>query len=200
MATAGFITLLGPMMIRDDFRSDLLQIDLLKTLPIKGWNMVLGEVLAPVAILAAIQWALLLIAAIVAPSLGKMSLSIPRRIEFGISAALLLPCFVLVGILIQNAAALIWPGWVELGKARRQGIEAMGQRLITMAATILTLVLAVIPAGILFAVVFFLGSWLIGMAIVPISSLLAALAILFEAALAIAWLGRIYDRFDPSRM
>ena len=200
MAIAGFMILLGPMMIRDDFRSDLLQIDLLKTLPVKGWNMVLGEVLAPVALLAAIQWALLLIAAIVTPSLGKMPLSIPQRIEFGMSAALLLPCFVLVSVLIQNAAALIWPGWVELGKERRQGIEAMGQRLITMAATILTLLLAVIPAGIIFTLVFFLGSWLIGMAIVPICSLLAALAILFEAALAIAWLGRIYDNFDPSRM
>jgi hypothetical protein len=134
------------------------------------------------------------------PSIGKISLSITQRIEFGLSAALLLPCFSLVGILIQNAAVLIWPGWVELGKGRRQGIEAMGQRLITMAATILTLVLAVIPAGILFALVFFIGSWLIGMAILPICSLVAALAILSEAAFAIVWLGRIYDKFDASRM
>jgi len=200
MAMAGFLTMLGPMMIRDDFRSDLLQVDLLKTLPVTGWSMVLGEVLAPVALLSAIEWALLLIAAIVVPSIGKISLSITQRIEFGLSAALLLPCFSLVGILIQNAAVLIWPGWVELGKGRRQGIEAMGQRLITMAATILTLVLAVIPAGILFALVFFVGSWLIGMAILPICSLVAALAILSEAAFAIVWLGRIYDKFDASRM
>jgi ABC-2 type transport system permease protein len=200
MAIAGFFTLLGPVMVRDDFRSDLLQIDLLKTLPVKGWNMVLGEVLAPVALLTLIQWTLLLIAAIVLPSLGKMSLSIPQRIEFGVSAALLLPCFSLVGILIQNAAALIWPGWIELGKGHRQGIEAMGQRLITMAATILTLVLVVLPAGIIFALVFFLGSWLIGMAILPFCSLIAALAILLEAAFAIAWMGRIYDKFDASRI
>jgi ABC-2 type transport system permease protein len=129
-----------------------------------------------------------------------LSLSISQRIEFGLSAALLLPCFSLVGILIQNAAALIWPGWVELGKGHRQGIEAMGQRLITMAATILTLVLAVIPAAILFALVFFVGSWMIGTAILPICSLVAALAILSEAGFAVFWLGRVYDEFDASGM
>jgi ABC-2 type transport system permease protein len=200
LGMAGFLTMLGPMMIRDDFRSDLLQIDLLKTLPVKGWSMVLGEVLAPVALLSVMEWALLLIAAIVVPGIGMLSLSISQRIEFGLSAALLLPCFSLVGILIQNAAALIWPGWVELGKGHRQGIEAMGQRLITMAATILTLVLAVIPAAILFALVFFVGSWMIGTAILPICSLVAALAILSEAGFAVFWLGRVYDEFDASGM
>jgi hypothetical protein len=199
MAIAGFLTLAGPMMVRDDLRSDLQQADLLKTYPVTGWSLVLGEILAPTVILSAAEWFLLLVAALFVPGVGKMPLSTAQKLEFGLSAALLLPCFSLVGILIQNAAVLLWPGWVELGKAHRQGVEAMGQRLITMAGTMLALVVAVIPPGILFVATFFLGSWLIGLAILPIAAFAAALALLAEAAVAVLWLGRIYDRFDPSR-
>ncbi|MBZ5500379.1 MAG: putative ABC exporter domain-containing protein [Acidobacteriia bacterium] len=195
---AGFLTLLGPMMIRDDLRSDLLQVDLLKTYPIPGWSLVLGEVLAPAALLAAGEWFLLLVAACVLPTAGSIHPSVTQRLLVGLSAAFLLPCFSLIGVLIQNAAALLWPGWVELGKARRQGVEAMGQRLITMLATVFALVFAVIPAALLFAAVFFLGSWLIGLAVLPIAALVAALGLLTEAGLAILWLGRLYDKFDVS--
>lgn len=197
-AMAGFLTMVGPMLVRDDLRSDLLQADLLKTYPLPGWTVVLGEVLAPATILALAEWALLLIAALVLPSVGKVHLSATLRVLVGLSAAFVLPCLSLIGVLIQNAAALMWPGWVELGKARRQGIEAMGQRLITMLATVIALVFAVIPAGLLFGVVYFAGSWLVGLAILPFAALLAALALLAEAGVAILFLGRLYDRFDVS--
>jgi hypothetical protein len=195
---AGFLTLIGPMAVRDDLRSDLLQIDLLKTYPIPGWGVVLGEVLAPTAILAVIEWLLLLVAALVLPSLGKIHPTTSQRLLVGLSAAFLLPCFSLIGVVLQNAVALLWPGWVELGKSRRQGIEAMGQRLITMVATILVFALAEIPAGLVFAAVFFLGFWLLGLTVLPIAALVAALVLLGEAGLAIFWLGRLYDKFDVS--
>jgi hypothetical protein len=196
---AGFLTLLGPMMIRDDLRSDLLQMELLKTYPLPGWTIVLGEVLAPSAVLAAVQWFLLLIATVLMPSIGRMHPTLSQRVLVGLSAGLLLPCFSMIGVLIQNAVALIWPGWIELGKANRQGIEAMGQRLITMVATILTLVVAVIPAAIIFGIIYFLGSFMIGAAVMPIAALAAALGLLAEAGFAILWLGRIFEKFDVSR-
>lgn len=195
---AGFLTLLGPMMIRDDLRSDLLHVDLLKTYPIAGWSVVLGEVLAPASILAAAEWFLLFVAACFLPSVGKFHPSVFQRFLVGLSAALLLPCFSLIGVLIQNAAVLIWPGWVELGKGRRQGIEAMGQRMISMVATVLALVFSVIPAAVLFAAIYFLGFWLLGLAVLPIAALVAAAGLLVESAFAILWLSRIYDKFDLS--
>jgi ABC-2 type transport system permease protein len=102
-------------------------------------------------------------------------------------------------VLIQNAVALIWPGWVELGKGHRQGIEAMGQRLITMVATLLTLVVAVIPAAIIFGIIYFLGSFVIGAAVMPIAALAAALGLLAQVGFAILWLGGIFEKFDVSR-
>jgi ABC-2 type transport system permease protein len=198
-AMAGFMTLLGPMMIRNDLRSDLLQMDLLKTYPLPGWTIVLGEVLAPTAILAVFEWMLLLIAAVWMPSIGKWHLSFSLRVLVGMSAALLLPCFSMIGVLIQNAIAVIWPAWVELGKASRQGIEAMGQRLINMVATLLTLMVAVIPAAIIFGIIYFLGSMIMGVAIMPIAAGAAALVLLAEGGLSIFWLGRLFDKFDVTR-
>jgi ABC-2 type transport system permease protein len=196
---AAFMTLLGPMMIRDDLRCDLQQMDLLKTYPLPGWAVVLGEVLAPIAVLTAIQWFLLLIAAMLIPSVGSMHLTGSQRLLVGLSAAFVLPCLSMIGVLIQNAVALIWPGWVELGKGHRQGIEAMGQRLITMAATLLTLVVAVIPASIAFGIVYFLGSFVIGVSVMPIAELAAAMCLLTEAGFAVLWLGRVFDKYDVSR-
>src|SRR4029434_7007257 len=111
---------------------------------------------------------------------------------------LLLPCFSLLGVLIQNAAALLMPGWIHLGKEHQQGIEAMGQRLIMAAATGLVLLFAVIPAAILFSMVFLSAYWLIGLALYTIDSMVAAIGMLIEAAGAIVWLGRLFDRFDAS--
>ena len=48
--------LLGPQMLRLDFRHDLPMADILKTFPLRGWQIALGEILAPVAVLAGFQW------------------------------------------------------------------------------------------------------------------------------------------------
>jgi len=196
---AAFLTLIGPNLVRDDLRCDLLQIDLLKSYPVSGWGVVLAEIMAPVATLALWQWILLLIAILTLPDIGKTHLTLSLRILLGSSAAFLFPCFSLIGVLIQNAAALIMPGWVRLGKERVRGIEAMGQNIITMTATVLIMALTLIPAGLIFTVVF-LPAYLAGygLAALPVASLLAALGLLAEAGIAIFWLGRLYDQFDVS--
>ncbi len=196
---AGFLTLFGPTLIRDDLRTDLLQIDVLKTYPLPGWGVVLGEVLVPAVFLAVAEWILVLIAAGVIPSIGPIHPSVSQRFLIGISVALLLPCFTLMGVLIQNAAVLILPGWVPLGKERQRGIEAMGQNLITMLATVIVLVVTVVPAGLLFSLMFIPGYLAgLGMLVLPAASLLAALVMLAEGGIAVFWLGRVYDRFDVS--
>lgn len=194
---AAVFPIVGPLTVRDDLRKDLLRVDLIKTYPIPGWVVVLGEVLAPAAILALKQWGLLLLAAIFLPS-AKIPWSLSQHVVLMVGAAILFPCLSLMGILVQNAAALIMPGWVQLGKEHQQGIEAMGQRIITTIATLLILLFAVIPAAFLFALVFLLGYWLIGLAVVPLAALIAAVALLLEAAVVIAWLGQLFDGFDAS--
>jgi ABC-2 type transport system permease protein len=198
MAMVFFFTLLGPMMIRQDLRYDIANIETLKTLPIPGWEIVLGELLAPWVILLAIQWLLIPTAAVTIR--GLRAWDHPQaRLLLGLGAALLLPCFTLIGLLIQNAAVLLFPDWVQTGRAAQRGIEAMGQRLISLAATLVLILIAVVPAALIFGLTFLAGYWIIGVWVVPIASSIAAACLLVEAGLALAWLGRIFDRFDASK-
>src|SRR5207249_922907 len=59
----GYSLFLGPAILRQDLRQDLANADILKMYPLRGWQVVLGELLAPAAILTGVQWCLLLLAA-----------------------------------------------------------------------------------------------------------------------------------------
>src|SRR5581483_1582547 len=61
-ALLGFSIVIGPNLLRNDFRQDLPVTDMLKALPLAGWQVALGEIMAPVAILVACQWLLLILA------------------------------------------------------------------------------------------------------------------------------------------
>ena len=53
----GYSLLLGPQFLRLDFRQDLPLADMLKTFPLRGWQIALGEILAPAVVLAGIPMA-----------------------------------------------------------------------------------------------------------------------------------------------
>jgi hypothetical protein len=63
---------------------------------------------------------------------------------------------------------------------------------------VIILVVAALPAGVLFLTAYFTGYWLIGTGVVPVAASVAALGLLLEAVLAIVYLGRLFDRFDSS--
>jgi ABC-2 type transport system permease protein len=199
LGLAVFITMLGPIIFREDLRTDLKNADLLKTYPVPGRSIVLGEIMTPATVLAVIEWSLVLIAITLLPSFEKTPWKVSDRIAVGIGAALLFPSMSLIGVLVQNATALILPGWVQIERDQQRGIEAMGQRLISSIATVLFLMIAAIPAALVFGAVFFLGYRAIGLAIIPLASLPACAALLLEAAAGVLWLGSLFDRFDPSK-
>ena len=64
MASAGYTLVFGPMVARQDLRRDLPNADILKTYPLRGWQIVLGEWLTPVAIVTVLLWLLVLTAAL----------------------------------------------------------------------------------------------------------------------------------------
>jgi ABC-2 type transport system permease protein len=199
-AMAGFLALMGPILFRDDLRTDLQNIALLKTYPVPGWGIVLGEVLGPTTVLAVLQSALVLLAACILPSIEGQPWTASQRIYVGAGVAILLPCLSFIGILVQNAAVLLLPGWIPVGRDHPRGVEAMGQRLISSLATILTILIAAVPAALLFLVTGFAGYRFIGLAIVPMASFVAAAGLLVEGAIVIFWLGRLFEKFDPSNL
>src|SRR5258706_24249 len=106
--------LIGPQVLRHDFRHDLAVADILKSFPLRGWQVVLGELLAPAVALTAIQW-LLIVAAVglLSPSPDTVILSLPWRVSLGFGAAIVLPLLDFVSLIIPNAAVLLFPGWFQ---------------------------------------------------------------------------------------
>jgi len=192
--------LLGPQIVRQDFRQDLAAADILKMYPLRGWQLALGELLAPAVILTGIQWCLLVLTVGVSSRLSSETvISLSTRLALGLGLAVVLPVLNLVSLVIPNLAVLLLPGWFQGGKESPQGIEATGQRLIFMLGQLLVFCFALIPAGLAFTAVFlplkYLTGWVIA---VPPASVAAAVILGVEAALGLMLLGRLFDRLDLS--
>jgi len=189
---------LGPQFLRQDFRQDLPQADLLKMYPLRGWEVVLGELFAPVAILTGLQWFLLILAAgLIANTQEYLAGDVAWGIALG--AALILPTLNMILLLIPNAAVLLFPAWFQASREGTHGIEATGQRLIFVLGQFLVFLVALLPAAVLFAGVFFLLKLVVGVSLaIPPASLVAALVLAAEAALGLMWLGWVFERFDLS--
>jgi len=187
--------LLGPQVLRLDFRNDLPLADILKTFPLRGWQIALGEILAPVVVLVAFQWLLLLVGAGLLFCLPVKQEALFLAIALG--AAFLLPVLDLLLLLIPNAAVLLFPSWIQTGRDSPRGIETTGQRLIFALGQMLVLVLALLPAAAAFVGVFFLLNFTLGPAVaVPAAALAATMVLAAEAGLGVMLLGKLFERFD----
>lgn len=191
---------LGPQIMRQDFRQDLLMADVLKTFPMRGWEVVLGEVLAPAAILAFVQWILIAVFLVGSPShIDRAQLAFGMKLSGCIAAAIIFPCLDLVAILLQNTGALLLPAWFQFDKTTPRGIETMGQQLILIFGQVLALALCLVPAAIAFALVFFLGQYVVGIGVgIVLGALAGAVMMAVEVAIAVRLLGRVFERFDLS--
>lgn len=194
---AALLVLMGPRWIRNDLRLDMLRLEVLRSYPLSGAAIVRAEIAASVLALTAIQIALLIPAAVLIPRRPEGWYALPDRTALLIAIILTLPALNAAGLLIQNAAALLFPGWMRLGLVRTGGVEAVGQSLVTTIGGVVTLVVVLaVPglAGIALAVfgVAKVGLW----GLVPAAAAGSAL-VLAELWMITAWLGRVFDRTEP---
>jgi hypothetical protein len=197
----GYLLLIGPQFARQDIRHDLAQADILKTYPLAGWQVVLGELLTPTAILTGTMWLLLLTAALnLYPQHGEFHWLAPlgRPLAAG-CAALLVPALLLLQLLVPNTATLLFPSWFQSSRHGERGIEVMGQRLLFFFAQFVVMIVTFAPALLLAGGAAYAVRWLIGPAAAMVIATLLALAVLLaEAAGGVWWLGRRFERFDLS--
>jgi hypothetical protein len=199
---AFYTLLVGPQLVRQDLRSDLPNIDLLKTYPLAGWQVVLGEMLAPIAILSGLLWIAL---AAAAWALGAFSgqvewLTAGNRLTFVLCLACIVPLLCALELIVPNAAMLVLPGWHQTTRTPGGGgIEMMGQRLIFVFGQVLVVLLMLLPAVVAAALLIFATQWIAGL---PAAAVLATLAVLVilggEAWCWIWWLGRRFEKLDLS--
>jgi putative ABC exporter len=147
LSLTGFVILFGPLTLRYDLRRDLELLDMLKTYPLRGRELVAAEVLAPALLLSAVA-ALGIGLAFVASLASAAPLpALADRVALLVAALALVPPVLTVLLLVQNAAVLLFPAWSVIGPDRPTGFEATGQRILNFVGGTLVLLVALIPAG-----------------------------------------------------
>ncbi len=190
-------TLLGPDALRSDLRTSLRGADFLKTVPVPGWKIFLGEILAGPAVIISFQGAVLAGVALLAQS------ELPQLSPVTIACAwlalviFLFPMDLLV-FTIANGVAVAFPQWATLGPRPERGAEAIGQNLIVGIVRYLVLMGGLLPASAVSALVASVGWVFLGGPALPLGALAGGLVVLAEVALLVRWLGGMLERLDPS--
>jgi hypothetical protein len=197
LAIAATLTLFGPVSFRADLRLDLPKLDLLRAMPLTGRQVVAAEVLAPGLVLGVMQVTLVILA------MG-MGIGAPGRwgtelwVAGGLGLLPVLPALSIGGVFVHNAAVVLFPSWLSADGERARGIEALGQRLLTLVGALVVLVGGLLPAAIVASLVgFALSEWL-GVWALPFAGLTAAAGLFAEVAVGVMALGRAFDRMDVS--
>jgi putative ABC exporter len=195
---AGAMTVIGPQWVRNDLRGDLLKLDLLRSYPVRGWSVVIAEVGASTLVLTAIQLILLVIGYLAFLGNQSMEPALEERTLLLLAAFVFLPGVNLLGMIIQNGAALLYPAWVRLGAGRPAGVEALGQNMLMMVVFVGLLAVALLlPVSIGGGAFLLLHRGINEWAALPAAVLVLG-TIAFEASLLVEWLGRLFERTDPA--
>lgn len=195
------LVVLGPGIVRADLRQDLLQLDQLRSYPLRGSTIVAAEIASSAIILSAMQYLLLALAAV----LSSFGAQPPVPVAPAVLIALVtLPVLNAIALTVANGSALLFPGWVRLGDGRSAGVEAMGQNVLAVFVSLVITFLALIPPVIVTTVVASglstvashkIGAWDFVPA-VPVGALVVA----GELWLTIKWLGRVFARTDLAQI
>lgn len=195
------LLVVGPTWTRFDLRLDLRDVATVRSLPLSGRSVVTADIVG-VALLHSVSVIVFLMVplafALLDPAtrdavVSARGIVIPTTI----GVVLLIVSANLLTFSIQNALAVSFPAWVQLGTDRR-GVEALGQTMLTVGATLLTSgVLMVFPAilggAALFIAGAFWGAW--GF---PAAMLVGACILLAELVPLWLGVGELLDTLEPS--
>lgn len=194
---AALSLVIGPQWIRNDLRSDLLKLDLLRSYPLPGRSVVAAETAASTLVLTCMQLGLLLIAYIAFIGVPDLDPPLGLRTAVLAAAVVCLPGINFLGMLIHNGTALLFPAWVHLGTNRPGGVEALGQNMLMIVAYAALLAIALVtPAAIAAGLGILLQGSLGWWAAVP-ASLVLLVGIAAESVVLVRRLGRVFERMEP---
>jgi len=195
-----YTLLLGPQLARQDLRGDLANADLLKTYPIAGWRLALGELLAPTLLLSLVLWFTIAAAAAAFDPAGRFEAVTPAvRATIAACLALAAPLVCLIQLIVPNTIMVLFPGWYQAARSRTAGVEMFGQRIIFGLAQFLFALVVLLPAAGWAGVVAVCSYPLVGVAGAALTgSLMAGFILVAEAAVGLWWLGERFGHFDLS--
>lgn len=196
-------TLVGPLYTRNDFRSDLPYLRLLRTFPLDSGSLVGAEIASSTILIFAFQ-VICLVVALALPTGSRVPHLGERLLIFSL-LLIALATLDILSITVRNAIALFFPGWVKLG-GEGGGFEAIGQNLLGTAGSLLLLILLLIlPIALASGALFAMSALASGIPTAVNGAMVVAL-VAFVAAIGgelwflFKWLGTIYDNIDAGEI
>ncbi|MFP2910372.1 putative ABC exporter domain-containing protein, partial [Pyxidicoccus sp. 3LFB2] len=198
LTLAVMLTVVGPSAFRMDLRMDLAKLDLLRAMPLTGRQVVGAELAASALAVGGFQLSLLVVALLLGPG-AEAALLEDWWWPGGLALAVLLPSVSLAGLFVQNAAVVLFPAWVTADTGERaRGLEAMGQRLLTLVGSLVVTLAGLVPSAMVALLVGMplwpvLEAWTL-----PVAALAGAGVLVGEVWLGVLALGRAFERLDVS--
>ncbi len=198
IAWGGLLVVAGPIWVRNDLRADLPKLELLRSYPLSGAAIVGAEVASSALSLTALQLCFFALAYLLLLGNDAIQAALSERMTLVVAATVVLSAVNAIGMCIQNALALLFPEWGRRTLKGAGGIETIGQQMVVMLGSFVLLGIALlVPAAL--ALTFSLGipggheMWKIAT-----SASLAVLALAGEVLVCVWWLGRVFDKTEPS--
>lgn len=189
--------LFGSRVIRNDLRQDLLSLSLLKTYPLRGYQVVLAELALPTLALTAFQAVLVAIMVASRPPSAVADFTVVQVGVAAMLAILALGAINATSTTIQNATALMLPAWVHLG-AHNPGVEAMGQSVLTTLGVFFALAVSLVAPVVAGVLTFAATRSIHGDHAIVLASLVGISVLVGEVALMVHPMGRLLERTEPS--
>ena len=202
LALAGLVLLFGPLTLRYDLRRDLELLDVLKSWPVRGRDLVGAEVLAPALLVSGVAAAGLCVAFAASLASDVPLPPVGDRLAILVAALAVTPAVVTVLFLVQNAAALLFPAWTAIGPERATGFEATGQRILSFVGTAFALVVAVLPAALVGGVAAVVARQ-VGLPLAWTGAVwggVGAVVLGVEGYVGVTVLGPVLERMDPASL
>ena len=159
-AGVGLVTVVfAPMTIRNDLRSELRRLPMLKTLPLSGRDIIVAEVASSALPTALMQFLMTAVGLLALSLLPDQPLSLEIRLGVLMASPVLLAGLSFANFTIHNGMALLFPAWVRLGAAGEAGVEAMGQVMLTSIVTLFLLAILLVLPAVAAAAVWFIMRW-----------------------------------------
>ena len=216
-----FVPLLMSLGLRNDFRSDLAHLDIVRTWPVESHRLALAEILGPALVatvtgcfggamfVAALVGARLqaalhgAVATVVVPQAATI-LGMPALGAIVLLAAGIVPVLAGATLMIsaaRNLALLTFPAWIGIGPDAGRGFSVLGHRLLLASGMFVGLAVGLVPGALLLGLVL-LGQWALGVpwsaVEFPLWGVLAAAPLFVEAWLLIHAAGSLWSRLDPA--
>ena len=195
------IPLMGANVFAQDLRLDITRIEYLKTFPISGERLCAAEMAAPLIVMSIVELLFISVTLIFLHTRGDVTplarFATPQNMLCVFIFTIPI-CAILT--VMRNAAVLMFPSWIVRSKEEPRGFAVTGQRVIVMIGNLIVLIVALIPAAIVFLPAVFIANRFFSSSpgFLAVASLPPLAIIAAEVWVAVRMLGKYFDGFDAS--